>query len=52
MLSPDYADVNPNDPHVANNGPHLNLETQQNGVIIDNQHIPIDPSTVRPGDHL
>ena len=44
-------DVNPADPHVQANGPHVNLETQVNGNIRANQHIPIDPTTVRPGDH-
>ncbi len=43
-------DVNPDDPHIAQNGPHLNLETQMNGNIISNQHIPINPSTIRSGD--
>ncbi len=44
-------DVNPADPHVNANGPHLNMETQVNGRIQSNQHVPIDGSTVRPGDH-
>jgi len=44
-------DVNPADSHVQANGPHLNLETQVNGVKTANEHIPIDGSTVRPGDH-
>ena len=44
-------DVNPADPHVNANGPHLNMETQVNGKIQSNQHVPIDGSTVRPGDH-
>ena len=44
-------DVNPADPHVAKEGAHLNLETQVNGKQVGNQHIPIDPNTVRPGDH-
>ncbi len=43
-------DVNPADSHVAQNGPHLNLETQVKGDIVSNVHIPIDPSTVRLGD--
>ncbi len=43
-------DVNPADPHVARQGPHLNLETQLNGKIKSNPHISIDPATVRPGD--
>ena len=44
-------DVNPADPHVAKDGAHLNLQTQVNGKTVGNQHIPIDPKTVRPGDH-
>jgi RHS repeat-associated protein len=44
-------DINPADPHVAANGPHLNLETHVNGVKGPNEHIPIDPKTIRPGDH-
>jgi len=43
-------DVNPADPHVAQEGAHLNLETHVNGKSVGNQHIPIDPKTVRPGD--
>jgi hypothetical protein len=43
-------DINPADPHVQSVGPHLNLESQLNGRQISNQHIPIDPSTVRQGD--
>lgn len=43
-------DVNPADPHVQKNGAHLNLETHVNGKIVRNDHISIDPSTVRPGD--
>lgn len=44
-------DVNPADPHVQKQGAHLNLETQVNGRAVGNDpHIPIDPSTVRPGD--
>jgi hypothetical protein len=43
-------DVNPLDSHVATNGPHLNLETQINGSIVSNVHVPIDPTTIRPGD--
>jgi len=43
-------DVNPADRHVAQQGAHLNLEIQVNGRIRANQHIPIDPATVRPGD--
>jgi RHS repeat-associated protein len=44
-------DVNPADPHVAKDGAHLNLETHVNGKPVGNEHIPIDPKTVRPGDH-
>jgi hypothetical protein len=44
-------DVNPADPHVQQVGPHLNVETQVNGKTIKNDHIPIDPATLRPGDH-
>ena len=48
-------DVNPSSNHVQKEGPHLNLQTQRNGNIVKNgpeadPHIPIDPSTVRPGD--
>jgi len=47
-------DVNPNSAHVRRFGPHLNLQTQVDGVIqrgaLADPHIPIDPSTVRPGD--
>jgi hypothetical protein len=44
-------DVNPADPHVQKQGPHLNLETQVNGQRVGvDPHTPIDPSTVRPGD--
>lgn len=48
-------DINPNSPHVQQYGPHLNLETQINvkpvrkGSLAD-PHIPVDPSTIRPGD--
>jgi RHS repeat-associated protein len=44
-------DVNPADPHVAKEGAHLNLETHVNGKPVGNEHFPIDPKTVRPGDH-
>lgn len=44
-------DVNPANKHVQTNGPHLNIETHENGVTIKNDHIPIDPATVRRGDH-
>jgi hypothetical protein len=43
-------DVNPADSHVQKQGAHLNLETQVNGGTVQNDHIPIDPATVRPGD--
>jgi RHS repeat-associated protein len=46
-------DLNPNDPHVAQNGPHLNLETQVNGKPVGTDpHLAVDPSTIRPGDYL
>lgn len=44
-------DVNPADPHVIRNGSHLNLQVQINGQTDSNPHIPIDPSTIRPGDY-
>jgi hypothetical protein len=49
-------DVNPNSAHVQDLGPHLNLETQINGSTVmsgplADPHIPIDPSTIRPGDY-
>lgn len=44
-------DVNPSNAHVQKQGPHLNIETQQNGEVIQNDHISIDPKTLRPGDH-
>jgi hypothetical protein len=49
-------DVNPNVPHVQDLGPHLNLETQINGRPVRtgpdaDPHIPIDPATIKPGDH-
>jgi RHS repeat-associated protein len=48
-------DINPNSAHVQQYGPHLNLETQINGVSVRSgpmadPHLPIDPSTIRPGD--
>jgi len=51
-------DVNPGDPHVAQYGPHLNLNTHVSqsgtrGVIrvpVPGDHTPIDPTTIRPGD--
>jgi len=45
-------DVNPRDPHVQHQGPHLNTETQVNGVKqAGDPHTPIDPATIRPGDY-
>jgi len=44
-------DVNPADPHVQKQGPHLNVETQVNGKVKKNEHIPIDPKTVRDADY-
>jgi hypothetical protein len=44
-------DVNSADPHVQKEGPHLNLETHVNGKVKKNEHIAIDPVTVRKGDH-
>ena len=44
-------DVNPADPHVQKQGPHLNVETQVNGKVKKNDHIPIDAQTIRQGDH-
>jgi len=43
-------DVNPADPHVVKNGPHLNIETHVDGVPTANAHTPIDPKTIRAGD--
>ena len=45
-------DINPASRHVQQYGPHVNLETQINGrpVGVD-PHTPINPSTIRPGDH-
>ncbi|MDX2822556.1 polymorphic toxin-type HINT domain-containing protein [Streptomyces ipomoeae] len=48
-------DINLKSPHVQQYGPHLNLETQINGQTVRSgpladPHIPIDMSTVRPGD--
>ncbi|MFE7069162.1 polymorphic toxin-type HINT domain-containing protein [Streptomyces sp. NPDC057620] len=48
-------DINPKSPHVQNEGPHLNLETQINGRTVrggplKDPHTPIDPSTARTGD--
>jgi RHS repeat-associated protein len=48
-------DINPNSAHVQGLGPHLNLETQVNGRPVRSgpgadPHIPIDQSTIRPGD--
>lgn len=49
-------DINPASPHVGKLGPHLNLETQINGETVTSglqadPHIPIDPTTIRPGDY-
>jgi len=44
-------DINPSDPHVQSDGPHLNLETHINGRPVSNVHHPIDPATIRPGDY-
>jgi RHS repeat-associated protein len=44
-------DVNPASAHVQKQGPHLNIETQENGKIIQNDHLPIDQKTVKLGDH-
>ncbi|WP_229785303.1 polymorphic toxin-type HINT domain-containing protein, partial [Promicromonospora citrea] len=49
-------DVNPHVPHVQKLGPHLNLETQINGRPVRSgpdadPHIPVDPATIKPGDH-
>jgi hypothetical protein len=48
-------DLNPASTHVQKLGPHLNLETQINGDPVRSgpladPHIPIDPTTIRPGD--
>ncbi|WP_040405918.1 DUF6531 domain-containing protein [Amycolatopsis nigrescens] len=48
-------DINPTAGDVIRNGPHLNLETQINGRPVRtgpyaDPHIPIDPTTIRPGD--
>jgi len=48
-------DVNPADPHVQRMAPHLNIETHTKvgrKTIERNTHIPIDPQTIRPGDHI
>ncbi|MBS0499021.1 MAG: RHS repeat-associated core domain-containing protein, partial [Proteobacteria bacterium] len=44
-------DVNPSNQHVKNSGPHLNLETHVNGKSIQNEHVPIQPNTVKSGDY-
>ncbi|PHZ86391.1 hypothetical protein [Paremcibacter congregatus] len=49
-------DLNPASAHVQKLGPHLNLQTQVNGKIINtgelaDPHIPIDPATIRKGDY-
>jgi hypothetical protein len=48
-------DINPASPHVRSSGPHLNLETQVNGVTVTtghlaDPHIPIIPGSWRPTD--
>jgi hypothetical protein len=48
-------DINAYSPHVRKLGPHLNLETQINGVTVTSgrladPHYPIDPATIRAGD--
>jgi len=44
-------DINHADPHVQRYGPHLNLETRINGVRAGlDPHLPIDPTTIQPGD--
>lgn len=47
-------DINPVDDHVSRGmGPHLNLEVQINSVSVPgvDPHLPIDPATIRLGDH-
>jgi hypothetical protein len=44
-------DVNPADGHVASEGPHLNRQVQVGKKTVSNVHTPIDPKTVRSGDH-
>lgn len=44
-------DVNPADPHVVQDGPHLNLETHVNGRPVSNTHDTIDVQTIMPGDY-
>jgi len=45
-------DINSASTHVQQEGPHLNLEWQINGDSLSDldPHIPIDPTTIRPGD--
>ena len=48
-------DINPASAHVQLYGPHLNLETQINRIPVRtgslaDPHLPIDPTTIRPGD--
>ena len=47
-------DINPDSKHVQKLGPHLNLQTQKNGVIqggvLADPHTAIDPTTIKPGD--
>ena len=51
-------DVDPNTPHVQKQGAHLNMETHtpdgQGGHKVrgaEDNHTPIDPDSVRPGDY-
>jgi len=44
-------DVNPANKHGQSDGPHLNIETHENGVTTLNDHVPIDSTTIRRGDH-
>ncbi|MBF0532562.1 MAG: RHS repeat-associated core domain-containing protein, partial [Candidatus Omnitrophica bacterium] len=43
-------DINPASKHIQQIGPHLNLETQIEGKVVGNIHLPIDPNSIRPGD--
>ncbi|WP_339733986.1 polymorphic toxin-type HINT domain-containing protein [uncultured Gimesia sp.] len=48
-------DLNPSSPHVRKLGPHLNLQTQIDGVIqksaaLKDPHFPIDPTTIISDD--
>jgi RHS repeat-associated protein len=44
-------DVNPASGHVQAAGPHLNLQVFIDGKEEGNLHIPIDPSSIGPGDY-